>query len=94
MSLPTPVVAKMHGKSEHAMHEDCVVSHAGPIHSPGVDIMQVGAHYDVLECPVHCKHHVRMSIEGVQVVLVVVYGPVQLGQAPELHLDDGMEAAE
>ena len=42
----------------------------------------------------HCKCHVRMSIEGVQVVPVVVYGPVQLGQAPELHLDNCVEAAE
>ena len=94
MSLLMPVAAKMHGKSEHAMHEDRVVTHAGPIQSLGVDIMRVGTHYDVREHPVHCQHHVRMLIEGVQVVLVVVHGPVQLGQAAELHLDDGVEAAE
>ena len=94
MILPTPVAAKMHGKSEDATHEDSAVTHTGPIQSPGVDIMRVGAHYDVPECPVHCQHHVRMSIEGVQVVLVVVHGPVQPGQAPELHLDNGVEAAE
>ena len=94
MMLPMPVVAKMHGKSEHAMHEDCAVTHTGPIHSLGVDIMRVGAHYDVPEHPVYCQHHVRMSIEGVQVVLVVVHGPVQPGQAPKLHLNDGTEAAE
>ena len=35
-----------------------------------------------------------MSIEGVQVVLVVVHDPVQPGEAPKLHLDDGVEAAE
>ena len=93
MSLPTPVVAKMHGKSEYTTHEDRVVSHAGPIHSPGVNIMRVGAHYDVPECPVCCKHHVKMSIEGVQIVLIVVYGPVQPGQAPKLHLNDWVEAA-
>ena len=77
MSLPTPVVAKMHGKSEHATHEDRAVTHAGPIQSPGVNIMRVGTQYDVLEHPVHCQRHVRMSIEGVQVVLVVVHSPVQ-----------------
>ena len=94
MSLPMPVVAKIHGKPEHATHEDHAVTHAGPIQSPGINIMRVGAHYDVRKCPVYCKHQARMSIEGIQVVLVVVYHPVQLGQALELHLDDGMEAAE
>ena len=94
MSLLTPVVAKMHCKSEHAKHEDHAVTHAGPIHIPGVNIVRVGTHYDVAKHPVGCKHHVRVSVEGVQVVLVVVYSPVQACQAPELHLDDGMEAAE
>ena len=56
--------------------------------------MQVGTHYDVPECPVYCEHHVWMMVQGVQVVPVVVYSPVQLRQAPKLHLDDGMEAAE
>ena len=56
--------------------------------------MRVGSHYDVPEHPVYCQRHVRMSIEGVQVVLVVVHGPVQPVQAPEQHLDDGVEAAE
>ena len=94
MSLSTPVAAKMHGKSEHTMHEDCVVPHAGPIHSPGVNVVGVGTHYDVPEHLVRCKCHVMMLIEGVQVVLVVVYDPVQPGQAPELHLDNCVEAAE
>ena len=46
----------------------------------------------------HCSPlsfgHCLVQMLRVQVVLVVVYGPVQLGQAPKLHLDDGVEAAE
>ena len=37
--FPAPVAAKMHGEPEHAPHEDCTVTHAGPIHCPGVNIM-------------------------------------------------------
>ena len=33
------VAAEMHDKPEHAPREDCVVTHAGPIHCPGVNIM-------------------------------------------------------
>ena len=61
----SPVAAKMHGKLEHASHEDCVVTHAGPIHRPGVNIMRVGAYDNIPECPVHCQCHIRMSIEGI-----------------------------
>ena len=39
VSFPAPVVAEMHGEPEHTPHEDCAVTHAGPIHRPGVDIM-------------------------------------------------------
>ena len=77
MSLLTPIAAKMHGELEHASHEDCVVTITGPIHCPGVNVMRVGAHDDVPECPVQCQRHARMSVEGIQVVLVVIDGPVQ-----------------
>ena len=79
VSFPVPVAAEMHGEPEHAPHEDCAVTHAGPIHCPGVDIMRVGAHDNITECPVHCQHHIRVMIEGIQVVLVVGYGSVQSG---------------
>ena len=71
--LVVPVMTKVHSKPKHAMHEGCVVSHAGPIHGLGVNIIQVGAHYDVPERPVHCERHVWMTVQGVQVV------PVQVG---------------
>ena len=38
--------------------------------------------------------HCLVQMLRVLVVLVVVYGPVQLGQAPKLHLNDGVEAVE
>ena len=73
------VVAEMHGEPEHAPHEDCAVTHAGPIHCPGVNIMGVGTRDNIMECPVHCQHHIRVTIEGIQVILVVGYGSVQSG---------------
>ena len=76
MSLSAPIAAKLHGECEHASHEDCAVTRTGPIHCPGVNIMRVGAHNDILEHPVQCQHHARMLVEGIQVVLVVVDGPV------------------
>ena len=79
VSFLVPVVAEMHGEPEHAPHEDCVVTHAGPIHHPGVDIMRVGTHYNITEHPVCCQHHIRVTIEGIQVVLVVGYGSIQSG---------------
>ena len=79
VSIPVPVVAKMHGEPEHAPHEDCVVTHAGPIHCPGVDIMQVGTHDNITERPVRCQHHIRVMVEGIQVILVVGHGSVQSG---------------
>ena len=60
-----PVVAKMHGKLEHASHEDCTVTHAGTIHRPDVNIMRVGTHNNIPERPVHCQCHIQMSIEGI-----------------------------
>ena len=77
MSLLMPVAAKMHGEPEHAFHEDCAVTYAGPIHWPGVNVMKVGTHDDIPEHPVQCQHHARMSVEGIQVVLVVIDGSVQ-----------------
>ena len=65
VSFSMPVAAKMHGELEHASHEDCAVTHAGPIHCLSVNIVQVGAHDNILECPVHCQHHIQMSIEGI-----------------------------
>ena len=79
VSFSTPVAAKMHGKPEHASHENCAVTHTGPIHRPGVNIMQLGTHDNIPEHPVHCQCHIRVSIEGIQVVLVVVDSPVQSG---------------
>ena len=79
VSFPVPVAAEMHGKPEHAPHEDCAVTHTGPIHRPGVNIMRVGAHDNITEHPVHCQHHIRVTIQGIQVILVVGYGSVQSG---------------
>ena len=79
VSLPVPVAAEMHGEPEHAPHEDCAVTHAGPIHHPGVNTMRVGAHNSIPECPVHCQHHILVTIEGIRVVLVVGYGSIQCG---------------
>ena len=39
VSLTAPISTIMHGKLEHASHEDCTVAHASPIHGPGVNIM-------------------------------------------------------
>ena len=93
VAFPAPVLTHVHSKPEHAMHEDCAVSHAGTIKCPGVDVMQIGAHYDVPECPVCRERHIRVTIEGIQIVLVVIYCHVQSSQAAELHLDYGVEAA-
>ena len=43
-----PISAVMHGKLEHASHEDCAGAHASPIHGPGVNIMGVGTHVKIL----------------------------------------------
>ena len=79
VSFSVLVAAEMHGELEHAPHEDCTVTHAGPIHHPGVDIMRVGAHDNVTQHPVRCQHHVWVTIEGIQVILIVGYGSVQSG---------------
>ena len=63
MSLTAPIPAIMHGKLEHASHEDCAVAHASPIHGPGVNIMQVGTHDNIAECLVYGKCQIRVSVE-------------------------------
>ena len=47
VSLAAPISAVMHGKLEHAPHEDCAVAHTSPIHGPGVNIMGVGTHNNI-----------------------------------------------
>ena len=79
--------------NKHAMHEDHAVSHADPIECPGVDVMRVGAHNNVPECPVCHECYIWVAVEGIQVVLIVIYCRVEWSQAAELHLDNGMEAA-
>ena len=49
VSLTAPISTVMHGKLEHASHEDCAVAHASPIHGPGVNIMGVGTHNNIAE---------------------------------------------
>ena len=77
MSLVAPISAIMHGKLEHASHEDCAVAHASPIHGPGVNIMGVGAHNNIAERLVYGKCQIRVSVQRVQVVFVIVGSAVQ-----------------
>ena len=60
-----PILAIMHGKLEHACHEDCTVAHASPIHGPGVNIMRVGAHDNIAERLVYGECQVRVSVQRV-----------------------------
>ena len=62
VSLTAPISTIMHGKLEHASHEDCAVAHASPIHGPGVNIMGVGAHNNIAECLVYGKCQIRVSV--------------------------------
>ena len=62
VSLTAPILTIMHGKLEHASHEDCAVAHASPIHGPGVNIMGVGAHDNIAECLVYGKCQIRVSV--------------------------------
>ena len=77
VTFPAPVAAEIHGKPEHAPHEDCVVTHAGPIHHPGINIMRVGAQDNIIEHRVYCQHHIWVTVEGIQVIHVVGHGSVQ-----------------
>ena len=74
------------------MHEDCMVTHAGPIHSPGVDIVCICTDDDISQCTVDGKGHVRMAIQKIHVVFVVIDGRIQPGESPELYFHDGMKA--
>ena len=60
--LTVPISAIMHGKLEHASHEDCAVAHARPIHGPGVNIMGVGAHDNIAKHLVYGKCQIRVSV--------------------------------
>ena len=55
----------MHGKLEHASHEDCAVAHASPIHGPGVNIMGLGTHNNIAERLVYGKCQIRVSVQQV-----------------------------
>ena len=72
------ISAVMHGKLEHAPHEDCAVALASPIPGPGVNIMGVGTHNNIAECLVYGKCQIRVSVQRVQVVFVIVGSSVQL----------------
>ena len=63
VSLAAPISALMHGKLEHASHEDCAVAHASCIHGPGVNIMGVGAHNNIAECLVYGECQIRVSVQ-------------------------------
>ena len=58
-----PISAVMHGKLEHASHEDCAVAHANIIHGPGVNIMGVGTHNNIAECLVYGKCQIWVSVQ-------------------------------
>ena len=62
VSLTAPISTVMHGKLEHASHEDCAVVHASPIHGPGINIMGVGTHNNIAECLVYGKCQIRVSV--------------------------------
>ena len=79
VSLVAPIPAIVHGELEHTSHEDCAVAHASPIHGPGVNIMQVGAHDNIVECLVYGKCQIRVSVEQFKVVLVIIGSAVQPG---------------
>ena len=55
----------MHGKLEHASHEDCAVAQASPIHGPGVGKMQVGTHNNIVERLVYGECQIRVTVERV-----------------------------
>ena len=65
VALLASVVAIVHGKLQHAFHEDCAVPHTGPIHIPGVNVVCVGAHDDVPVRPIHCECQIRMAVQGI-----------------------------
>ena len=56
------VAAVVHGKLQHAPHEDCTVPHAGPIHGPGVDVMGVGTHNNITEHPINGESQIWVSV--------------------------------
>ena len=62
VSLTAPISAVMHGKLEHASHEDCAVAHTSPIHGPGVNIMGVGTRDNIAECLVYGKCQIQVSV--------------------------------
>ena len=77
--LAVPILAVIHGKLEHASHEDCAVANASPIHGPGVNIMGVGTHNNIAERLVYGKCQIQVSVQRVQVVFVIVGSAVQPG---------------
>ena len=83
------VAAVVHGKLQHASHEDCVVPHAGTIHRPQVDVMGIGTHNDIMEHLIEGESQIQVTIQQVRAVFVVVHGSIQPGSAPKLDLDDG-----
>ena len=63
--LAAPISAVMHGKLEHASHQDWAVAQASPIYGPGVNIMGVGTHNNIAERLVYGKCQIRVSVQQV-----------------------------
>ena len=45
-------------------------------------------------CLVYGECEIRVSIKRVEIVFVIIGGPIQVSKAAELDFDDGMEAVE
>ena len=65
VALPALVPTKVHGEHKHAVHEDCVVPHTGPIHGPGVNVVCIGAHDNVPEHSIDCEYQIQMTVQGI-----------------------------
>ena len=70
------------------------MTHASSIHGPGINVVRVGAHQYVMKCLVYGECKVWVSIEQVEIVFVIVGGPIQTSKAAELDFNDGVKTVE
>ena len=94
MFLPVLKLTWIYGEAKHAMHEDCVVTHACPINCSSINAVSIHTYNDIPECPLYGEHHVSMAVQGVDVVLLIANGSIESVKSTKLHFYNDVETEE
>ena len=70
------VVTIVHGKLQHALHENGVVPEVGTVHRPQINVMGIGAHDNVAEHLIQGESQIWVTIQWSKVVPVVMHGMI------------------